>query len=1172
MKKLISALEGLAEFQQMGAAMDSGACPVAFTGLSPVHRAHITAGVWQGQGRPVVLIAADDNECDRFARELSALTGETVRTLTAREFTFHNAAVVSRQWEHRRLSALRALAAGECPILVATVEGLMQRTMPKALLTRASLALRMGESYDLTELAETLTAAGYTRSEQVEGVGQFALRGGILDFFSPAQGMPVRCEFFGDEIDSMGLFDSSTQRRVESLERAEILPAAEVLPQFAPGGAAGLLDKLEDLISRVKKRRGEQGALLKTLEEDRERLEGQLSFPALDRYIALIYPEMATACDYLPEDATVLFSESPRVAERAKNYLWQLGEDAKVLMESGVLAGELAFFSRDFDELCNLLESWPVVYLDSFAGSQYPRRPKTLINVLAKQLPSYGASLETAVSDLSHYISEGFATVVLVSSEQRALNLQALLREQKLRSAVDFGLHDLPKPGQAVIAVGGLSAGVEYPSIRFAVLTEGQAVTGKKQKPKAATNRQKLGSYADLSIGDLVVHVHHGIGRYQGMMKMPVDGIEKDYVKIAYAGADVLYVPATQLDLVSKYIGGGEDAQETKKLSKLGGTEWEKAKTRAKKAVQDLAKGLIQLYAQRQRQPGFAFSPDSPWMKEFEDQFEYTETEDQLRCIAEIKADMETARPMDRLLCGDVGYGKTEVAFRAIMKCILDGKQAAILVPTTVLARQHFLSARQRFARYPVTVEMVSRFRTAVQMKEALAKLRTGGVDILIGTHRLLQKDVQWKDLGLVVVDEEQRFGVTHKEKLKELSGQVDVLTLSATPIPRTLNMALSGIRDMSTLEEPPSNRQPVQTYVMEHDWSILADAMRREIERGGQVYYLHNRVETITRVAARIREMLGEEAAVAVAHGKMSQEELGDVMTRMSDGEVQVLVCTTIIETGIDIANVNTLIIEDADKMGLAQLHQIRGRVGRSNRRAFAYMTFRQGKVLTEIASKRLGAIREFAEFGSGFKIAMRDLEIRGAGNVLGPEQSGFLLSVGYDMYLKLLEEAVLEERGEKPEWETECSADLTVTASIPDRYVPSPEQRMDLYRRIAAIRSEEDADDLTDELIDRYGDPPRGVNNLIAVALMRADAARCGISEIAQRGNNLNFMLSSFELERVSSLCAQEKYRGRLLFSAGEKPYLALRLKKGEDVLKLGRRLVEDYAKSAESRGADG
>ena len=937
-----------------------------------------------------------------------------------------------------------------------------------------------------------------------------------------------------------------------------------MLPQFTPGGYGGLLDGLDRLISQAKRRKGSE-TLVQTLEEDRERLSASTAFPAMDRYIALIYPVMATAADYFPEDAVVVLSESPRVAERGKSYLWQLGEDAKALMERGELAGELADFARTFEELTEVLADWPVCYLDAFTSSRYPQRPRTLLNLLTKQLPSYGASLETAVSDLAHYVSDGFRTVVLVSSEQRALNLQALLREQKMTTAVDFQLHELPGYGKAVIAVGGLTAGMEYPVGRFAVLTEGQSLLGKKRRSKPVTNRQKLGSYADLSPGDLVVHEHHGVGRFLEMTKMTVDGVQKDYVKIAYAGADVLYVPATQLDLVSKYIGSGEDAQETRKLSRLGGTDWEKAKTRAKKAVKDLAKGLIQLYAERQRQPGFAFSPDSPWMKEFEDEFEYAETDDQLRCIAEIKQDMEQARPMDRLLCGDVGYGKTEVAFRAIMKCVLDGKQAAILVPTTVLARQHYLTAKQRFAKYPVEIDVVSRFRTQAQMKDTLRRLEQGGIDLLIGTHRLFQKDVKFKDLGLLVIDEEQRFGVQHKEKLKELSKQVDVLTLSATPIPRTLNMALSGIRDMSTLEEPPMDRQPVQTYVLEHDWGVLSDAMRRELERGGQVYYLHNRVETITRTAARIKEMLGEDVAVAVAHGKMSQEELNDVMTRMSDGEVDVLVCTTIIETGIDIANANTLIIEDADHMGLAQLHQIRGRVGRSTRRAYAYLTYRRGKVLTEVASKRLGAIREFAEFGSGFKIAMRDLEIRGAGNVLGPEQSGFLLSVGYDMYLKLLEEAVLEERGEKPERPTECAADLSVAASIPDRYVPSPEQRMDLYRRIAAIRSEADADDVMDELIDRYGDPPRTVNNLISVALLRADAARNGISQIDQKGANLNFYLDQFDLQRVSALCGLEKYRSRLLFSAGERPYLALRLKKGEDALKFGRKLVEDYAKTA-------
>ena len=1171
MGQLTRILNQIPEFKQLLTAIDAGASPAALTGLSAVHRAHLAAGIRQQTGRSVVVVCADEAEANRMAADLTALSGERADTLSAREFTFHNAAVASRQWEHRRLRTFYRMCTGAAGLCVVTAEALLQRTLPRSLLLETVRTVEMGGQYDLEELAAHLTAAGYTRCDQVEGVGQFALRGGILDFFSPAQEQPVRLELFGDEVDSMGLFDPNTQRRTATLDQAVILPAAEVLPQLAPGSWPGLAGGMDKLIARVKKRKGDHTALLEHLAEDRERIGQHIAFPALDRYLALIYPAMATGADYLAQDAVVLLGDSARVAERMRTWLWQLGADMEALTENGTLAGDLAEFAPTAQELWETLESWPCVYLDTFATSQYPRRPRTVLSVMAKQLSSYGASLETAVSDLSHYVGEGYATVVLVSSEQRALNLQSLLREQKLKTAVDFALHDLPAPGKAVIAVGGLSAGMEYPEVRFAVLTEGQAVPGKKKRTKAVTNRQKLDSYTDLSPGDLVVHEHHGVGRFVEMVTMSVDGVDKDYIKIAYAGADVLYVPATQLDLVSKYIGsGGEDGQQTKKLNKLGGADWEKAKTRAKKAVKDLAKGLIQLYAERQRQPGYAFSPDSEWMREFEDQFQYTETDDQLRCIAEIKTDMEQPRPMDRLLCGDVGYGKTEVAFRAIMKCVLDGKQAAILVPTTVLARQHFLTAKARFAKYPVEIDVVSRFRTSAQMKQTLRRVRDGSVDLLIGTHRLLQKDVQFKDLGLLVVDEEQRFGVSHKEKLKEMAKQVDVLTLSATPIPRTLNMALSGIRDMSTLEEPPLDRQPVQTYVLEHDWGVLSDAMRRELERGGQVYYLHNRVETITRVAARIKEMLGEDVTVAVAHGKMSQEELNDVMTRMSEGEVDVLVCTTIIETGIDIANANTLIIEDADRMGLAQLHQIRGRVGRSNRRAYAYLTFRRGKILSDVASKRLSAIREFAEFGSGFKIAMRDLEIRGVGNVLGAEQSGFMVSVGYDMYLKLLEEAVLEERGERPDGPTDCAADLTVAANIPEAYVPAPEQRMDLYRRIAAIRSEGEADDLTDELIDRYGDPPRPVNNLIQVALLRADAARCGIGQIDQKGGNLNFYLAKFDLQRLSALCAQPRYRGRLLFNAGERPYLALRLKKGEDTLKLGRRLMEDYAASAPAAGS--
>ena len=1165
MQLLIDALNRIPEFQQLLSALEGGRSPAALSGVAAVHRTHMAAGIGTMTRRPVVVVCADEGEGERLARDLAAFVGQEVPVLTPRSFTFHNAATVSRQWEHRRLALMEKLAAGRLPFLVATVEGLLQRTLPPQALEQYCFRLKVGQSQDLAQLAEALSAAGYIRCDQVEGVGQFALRGGILDVYAPGMDAPARVEFFGDEVDAMGSFDLSTQRRTENLEEVRLLPAAETLPQLAPGGLAGLSERLRQLAAKAAQNGLKE--LAATLEQDREAISQGRSFPAMDRYLPLIYPKAASAAHYLPGDACVVFSECARVADRAKTWQWQLDEDVKSLLERGLLDGSCGELSLTFSQLTALLRDWPVVYLDSFTTSAYPDPPKVLLSITAKQLPSFGASLETAVQDLAHYQNSGFSSLVLVSGEQRALDLQGLLREQKVKSAVDFQMKELPRPGQTVITVGGLSGGMEYPSIQLAVITEGDPRAIKKPRArKDATNRQKLKSYADLSPGDLVVHEHHGVGRYVGMVKMQVDGVEKDYVKIAYAGTDVLYVPATQLDMVSKYIGGGEDAAETKKLNKLGGTEWEKAKTRAKKAVQDLAKGLIQLYAQRQRQPGYAFSPDYPWQREFEEQFEYTETEDQLRCIQEIKTDMERASPMDRLLCGDVGYGKTEVAFRAMMKCVLDGKQAAILVPTTVLARQHYLTALRRFAKYPVNIDVVSRFRTPAQMKETLRQVENGSVDILIGTHRLFNKDVKFKDLGLLVVDEEQRFGVQHKEKLKEQFKQVDVLTLSATPIPRTLNMALSGIRDMSTLEEPPADRQPVQTYVLEHDWGVLADAMRRELERGGQVYYLHNRVETIDRCAARVQTLLGEDAAVGVAHGRMTQEAIDDVMSRMTDGELNVLVCTTIIETGIDLPNANTLIIENADQLGLAQLHQIRGRVGRSSRRAFAYLTYRRGKVLTEVASKRLEAIREFAEFGSGFKIAMRDLEIRGAGNVLGPEQSGFMLSVGYDMYLKLLEEAVLLEQGQEVPTRAECSANLSVAASIPDRYVPSPEQRMDLYRRIAAIREESDADDLVDELIDRYGEPPRTVNNLISVALLRADAARAGVTDIDQRNGCLLLTIPQFDLRQVSLLCGDRKYKGRLLFSAGELPYLSLRLKQGEDALRAARTLVADYAAGGE------
>ena len=1160
MERFLQQLNTIPEVAELIRRVDGGGCPAAVTGLQPVQRACVGAAVARASRRSAVFVCGDEREVRQLAGDLETLMGVRPVILLSREWQLRPGAVASREWERSRLAALYDMARGEAAVVVATADALMQRTLPPKLLSSLAVTLKTGGRADLKVLAESLLSAGYTRCDQVEGVGQFALRGGILDVFSPLMDQPVRCEFFDDEIDSMGSFDPATQRRTANVTSALLLPAAEVLPSAVPGGAADLAERLLRLAEKLEKkpRTVETAAQLR---EDAQRLQNGAEVGGLDRYLAAVYPKAAAGVHYLPAESLVFLCESGRVDERVKNTLLQNKQDVEALLEAGVMAGEYGKLLLSAEELYTALEDHPVVMMESLPTSRRPLVPRGLLGMTARQLSSYGGSLETAVTDLEHYRGSGSAVLVLCGGESRANNLQRLLEERRIPAVLDLKNAGMPEPGEVRISMGALSAGCEWPTIHLAVLTEGQ-LTGtvrKRAKLKKESSRQKIQSYTDLSPGDLVVHVHHGVGRFAGIQRMPVDGVEKDYIKIDYAGGDCLYVPVTQLDQVSKYIGGGED-QERARLNKLGGTEWAKQKTRAKKAAKDLAKGLTQLYAERQKRPGFAFSPDSPWQQEFEEAFPYAETDDQLRAIAEIKADMERPRPMDRLLCGDVGYGKTEVALRAVMKCVLDGKQAAILVPTTVLAQQHYATAVGRFRDFPVKIEVLSRFTTAKEQKRILSAARSGGVDLLIGTHKLLQKSVEFKDLGLLIIDEEQRFGVTHKERLKEISRQVDVLTLSATPIPRTLNMALSGLRDMSTIEEPPADRQPVQTYVLEHDWALLEDAMRRELSRGGQVYYLHNRVETIDLTASRIQKLLGPEVRVVTGHGKMGERELSAVMQAMVDGEADILVCTTIIETGIDIPNVNTLIIEDADRMGLSQLHQIRGRIGRSVRRAYAYLTFRRGKVLQENAAKRLAAIREYVEFGSGFKVAMRDLEIRGAGNLLGPEQSGYLMTVGYDLYLKLLEEAVLEEQGQEKQIETECSADLTVNAHIPDRYVPSPEQRMDLYRRIAAIRSDEDASDLLDEMLDRYGEAPKSVLALLDVALLRAAAARSGVADISQRKDVLKFTLGVFRPEALVTVCGLHKYKGRLTIAAGDTPALTLKLSPGADVLETARTLVED------------
>ena len=847
MEKLLNMLQTIPEYGLLLKAVEKKQA-AAVTGIGQINRSHVIAGLYiHTNRRPLVVICQDDMAAKRLQEELKAFLKEVVPVLPSRDLTLYDSAVVSRGWEQKRLRQLYDLACGKTPIQIFSWESLSQRTMPPKILLDSAFSLESGKEYQLDDLLNRLAASGYSRCGMVEGPGQFAVRGGILDIYSPAADMPVRAEFFGDELDTMGYFDPDTQRRTENVDHVTILPVGETQPRLHPHGLSGLCDDLNRMIARQKRRKTPNEDLIKTLTRDLEKYENGLSNPASDRYMALIYDENCNAMDYIPADAIVILCDQSSLHRSARTRVEEVGLQLDSLLQSGLVAGELCDYVCQWEDFTPQLAGKCVVYLDTFGGAAYPEEcpPKHLLPITAKQLPGYGGNLDTAAADLAHYQKMDFSCLVLCGSRHRAELLQEMLRDRNLSAFLCIPLTSMPHPGQILLAEGTLPYGMEYPTARLAVLTEGQLLSHREVKRKAkksATNRQKLNSFTDLSPGDLVVHENYGIGRFVAMEQIRVDGAIKDYVKIAYQGSDTLFVPATQLDMVSKYIGGGgEDANV--KLNKIGTDAWQKTKTKARKAAKDMAGELIKLYAARKRQQGFAFAADSPWQREFEDNFPYPETDDQLRCIADIKSDMESPTPMDRLLCGDVGFGKTEVALRAIMKCIMDGKQAAILVPTTVLAQQHYQTAVARFRGFPVNIDVLSRFRTPTQQNRTLQNLRAGQVDLIIGTHKLLQKSVQFKDLGLLIIDEEQRFGVSHKERLKEMSKGVDVLTLSATPIPRTLNMALSGIRDMSTIEEPPADRYPVQTYVMEHSNAILDDAIRREIERGGQVYYLHNRV-----------------------------------------------------------------------------------------------------------------------------------------------------------------------------------------------------------------------------------------------------------------------------------------------------------------------------------------
>ena len=1132
MRFLNEALNRVPEYRALENAVRRGKTPAAATGVSSIHKANIIHTLLCALEKTALVLAGDETEAQRLLDDLNAM-GTPSAFYPLRDFSLRDTEGSSHEYERQRIEALTLLQGGQSRCIVTTIDAALQYALPPQKLRERTVRLETGQSVTVEEIVKALVRCGYVRADQIDGTGQFARRGGIVDFYSPGGQAPVRIEFWGDEIDTISYFDAETQRRTDRIDSVTISPAVEVVPD----SVTLLAKKIE---AHAKTLRGKTAPAAKEiLLREASKLNDGLHIGSLDKYYTFIYETPATLFSYFDTDSLLVFSEGAKLKERMRTTIWQWGEDVRGLFTEGVLCRGLDTYTETYEFALGRAEDTASVYLDAFARGTYDTPVQSLSNMTVRQLSAWGGSTQLLAEDLTAALHNRHACVVLAGTERAAMTVAADLKAAGLPAGY-FESVSAVAPGTVAVTGGTLSAGFEYPNAKFTLITHGRVNTTKQKPKKKDKNSREIYSLAELTVGDYVVHSTHGIGIFEGIHKIDMQGVTKDYIKLRYAKNDTLYVPVTQLDMVAKYIGPREDAGV--KLHRLGGTEWQKSKAKVRAAVKDIAKELILLYAQRMKQKGYAFPEDTDWQHDFESHFEYNETEDQLRCINEIKNDMERDVPMDRLLCGDVGFGKTEVALRAAFKCITAGKQCAILVPTTILAWQHYQTVLKRMEGFPVDVELLSRFRTPRQQDEILRKLKRGSIDLIVGTHRLVSKDVQFKDLGLVIIDEEQRFGVQQKERLKEVCKSADVLTLSATPIPRTLNMALSGIRDMSVIEEAPHDRHPVQTYVLEYDAGVITDAIKKELRRGGQVYYLHNDVASIERVAASIQARVPE-ARIGIGHGKMSEQELSEVWRRLMEHEIDILVCTTIIETGVDVPNANTLIIDNADRMGLSQLHQLRGRVGRSTRRAYAYFTFTRGKVLSEISQKRLSAIREFTEFGSGFKIAMRDLEIRGAGNILGGEQHGHMESVGYDMYLKLLNEAVALMKGETPEEPVEeCVVDMQVQAHIPESYIDSTALRLEVYRRIADIKSYEDSSDVVDELIDRFGEPPESVYGLIDIALLRNRATSLGITEVKQQANAILLYKDKFDMERVKRLI--QGMPNKVMLSAGSRPYISVSL----------------------------
>lgn len=1140
LKALVQAFAADPDVQSIIAGVRKGMREQMISGLAGSSRQVLVAAVKEDLDRPLLVVTHNMYAAQKIAEDLQeCFSADDVLLYPANELVAAEAAISSPETLAQRMDVLIRLSEGFRGIIVVPFSGIRRYQPIKGVMSEAKINVKVGDMLELDAFLRQMTGLGYVRADRVESKGEMSVRGGIVDFYPLTAELAYRIEWFGDEVDSIRTFDPTDQRSLDNLQTFTVPPCQEIVAderrfKAAAEHAASLLaQQLDKMTDRTAKDR-----LRQEIGGEIEKLREQVYFPEIYKYISLLYPERQTILDYVPEDTVLILDEPTRLIETGRQLERDEVEWSTHLLTNGKSLPTFVL-ARESDEILHH-RKFQTLFMSLFLRQIPHSQPQNILNMTSRAMQNFHGQMNVLKAEMERWKKTGAKVMMLGGNSERLDRIRRVLQDYHIEPPI--------------LIEGNLQSGFELPSSHLVIITEGEMFSQKQRKArrmdKKIDNAERIKSYTELKVGDYVVHQNHGIGKYVGIGTLEIAGIHKDYLHILYAGGDKLSVPVEQVDMIQKYVGSEEKEP---KINKLGGSEWVRAKNKVRASVQDIADDLIKLYAERQAAPGFAFGQDTAYQNEFEAMFPYDETRDQLRAIEEIKKDMQKPQPMDRLLCGDVGYGKTEVAVRAAFKAAIEGKQVAILVPTTILAQQHYETFRERFSGYPFNIQVLSRFRSRKEQTDTMKGLKAGTVDVVIGTHRLLSQDVIFKDLGLLIVDEEQRFGVSHKEKLKKLKTNVDVLTLTATPIPRTLHMSMLGVRDLSVIETPPENRFPVQTYVVEYSTSLVREAIERELARGGQVYYLYNRVQGIYQMAEQINALVPD-AKVAVGHGQMSEQELEKTILDFLDGESDVLVSTSIIETGVDIPNVNTLIVHDSDKMGLSQLYQLRGRVGRSNRIAYAYFTYQRDKVLTEVAEKRLQSIKEFTELGSGFKIAMRDLSIRGAGNLLGAEQHGFIASVGFDLYSQMLADEIAKRKAEmegvevKEERRVTTLIDISIDAYLPSDYIYDSIQKIEIYKKVATVTSIDEAEDLAEELIDRFGNLPQAVDNLLSVGRLKVYGSQYGIEQISQKGDDLIVRFGEREKKRidrkmVDQLCMQYENRFRQGALQDDHPSLLLR-----------------------------